>query len=253
MKKIIRRDIRTLLGSRVMALMTFFVLQLALLPAVFMKKEAFVSTTLKCMVWAMVLLILYFVYEGANLYLKNLQQMKYFPGLREEGIPAEKVLWYKQVISLGTILALVALFIAGFVIDVLLIAGQYPAVKKELSTLDLSGLLGDTSGGIFLPTVLAVLNVILVLALTVALAYLSVSLSFVFFTRQKFAGISCMFVFMTFYLLFMMIDSRALGRLTSPLGRAAAVLVYLVMLLAMLLGHRQFILKKMTSYCYNNH
>ncbi len=252
MRKVIRRDLRTILGSRVMAVVTFLLLQLALLPAVFMKKESFITTTLKCMIFATIILVIYFLYEGANLYLRNLQKITYFPRLREDGVPAWKVLVYKQVITLATIFAVVVTFVAGFAIDTWLIAGRYPVVKKELRQMDLSGLLGDTSGGLALPIVLAILNLLLVLAVMAALAYLSVSLTYVYVTGQKFAGLSCIFVFLTFYMFLMMMDSHTLGKLTSLGGRAAALVVYAAVLAAMYLGHKWFFDKKMLARCYHN-
>lgn len=252
MRKVIRRDLRTILGSRVMAMVTFVLLQFALLPAIFMKKESFITTTLKCMIFAMIILVIYFLYEGASLYLKNVQKISYFPKLREDGVSAWKVLVYKQIISWVTVLVVVVLFVAGFAIDTLVIAGKYPVVKEELRQMDLSGLLGDTSSGMALPIVLAAINLMLVLAVMVALAYLAVSLTCVYISRQKFAGMSCIFVFITFFMFLMMIDSRALGKLTSIGGRTVAVVVYTVILVAMVLGHKWFFGKKMLTYCYSN-
>lgn len=245
MKVLLQKDIRGILPSRVMAIITFFILQLALVPAVFMKNEAWIVTALKCMIVAAVALILFFVYEGAALFLKNIQKQTYFQSLRDAGVPTGKVLLYKQVFTWLTLVVTAALFIGGFAADTLLIAKKYPSVREELTAMDWSSLLGDVSGGKAIPILLAVLNLMFVLGATVALAYLSVSLTYVFFTRQKFAGLSCIFVFLTFYLLLMTIDARLLGRLTSVGGRTAAVLFYLILTAALAAGHRWFFRKKL--------
>lgn len=245
MKTLLRKDIRGILPSRVMAVITFFILQLALVPAVFMKNEAWIVTALKCMIVAAVALILFFVYEGAALFLKNIQKQTYFQSLSDARVPVGKTLLYKQVFTWLTLVVTAALFIGGFAADTLLIAKKYPSVREELTAMDWSSLLGDVSGGKAIPILLAVLNLTFVLGATVALAYLSVSLTYVFFTRQKFAGLSCIFVFFTFYLLLMTIDARLLGRLTSVGGRTAAVLFYLILTAALVAGHRWFFRKKL--------
>lgn len=251
MKTLLRKDLKVILPSRVMAVIAFLVLQLALLPAVFMKKEAWIVTTLKCMIFVTVAMILFFVYEGANLFLKNIQKQTYFQSLSDAGVPVGKVLLFKQLITWITVLLTTALFIGGFALDTLLIAKKYPVVRKELQALDLSSLLGDVSGGKAIPALLAVLNLAFVLGVTVALAYFSVSLTYVFFTKQRFAGLSCIFVFLTFYLLIMSVDARLLGGLTSVGGRAAAVLVYFVLLLALAAGHRYFFRRKLEPLMLN--
>lgn len=245
MKTLLKKDIKGILPSRVMAVITFLVLQLALVPAVFMKNEAWVVTALKCMIVAVVALILFFVFEGASLFLRNIQQQTYFRSLSDAGVSVGKTLLYKQLITWLTLLAAAVLFIGGFAADTLLIAKKYPAVRQELTAMDWSGLLGDVSGGKAIPILLAVLNLTFVLGTTVALAYFSVSLTYVFFTRQKFAGLSCIFVFFTFYLLLMTTDARVLGRLTSVGGRTAAVMFYVILTAALAAGHRWFFRKKL--------
>ncbi len=244
MKIVLKKDLAGILPSRVMAVLAFLILQLSLIPAVFMKKEAWIVTALRCMIFVTVAMVLFFVYEGASLLLRNIQKQTYFKSLDEAGVPFGRVLFYKQLVTWLTALLAAGLFLGGFALDTVLIAKQFPVVGQELSAMDWNSLLGDVSSGKAIPILLAVLNFAFVLAATVALAYFSVSLSYVFFSKQRYAGISCLFVFFTFYVLLMTVDRRFLGSLTSLGGRAGAVLFYVCLTLLLAVGHKKFFQKK---------
>ncbi len=198
MKQVFLSDLKGILASRIMIAVAFVVLEGFVLAGIFMSNEALTSTAVLTYLFATVGILLYLVMEAGSIYLNNLRKVNYFDTMKAKGITEIKVLGYKIVHTLLAMVAYALLYFGALAIDVMLIGNAFPEEKSGLKELGFREMVvgsGDPFVPAFLTTLLELLSILLVL---LVLAYFSVTMTYAFFVKLRFAGMCSVFVFFTF-------------------------------------------------------
>lgn len=183
MKLVIKKDLKEILPSRVMMVISFILLECILLAGLGLKNSSLVSTCLIIMILLIFISIIYTAFEAGSIYFRNLRSQVYFSDLEKQGVSTPKTLLWKCLISCGTVFVYCALGALEIGLSSLVFFNMYPDEKEKFIE-------KMSSDGQVLVGPLDLLNYLLIAFAAMVLVYCVVSLTYAFFLKQRLSGIS---------------------------------------------------------------
>lgn len=200
LKVLLKKDIKELLPGFVMFAMAGIALCVMCLFGIFTGNGNFAVTAIYVFLFALILVFVYHVMKGANLYRKNLSDTAYLQAAAEKKVTPKTFILGKMLWT--WILAAVSVtgYLAGIVIMAAAAFHKLPVVEEEIRKQGFFSQLGKAFGSIApLNVVLSYIALVLVVAAVTSMAYLAFALCWMYFIRGRYAVIASL---MTFFCIF---------------------------------------------------
>ena len=208
LKVLLKKDIRALLPGFVMFFMAGIALAIMCLFGIFTGNGDFTVTALYIFFYAIIIVLVYNVIKGADLYRNNLSDEKYLSGIWDKGVNQKNFIIGKMIWTWILAAITVTEYVTGMVLMSLLAFKKLPGVSDEVGTQGFFGGLDRAFGDSGPLTIfLSYITILFVIAGITAMTYLAFELCYRYFMRGRYAMIaSIMTLFCIFWIVWKIFD-----------------------------------------------
>jgi|GEM_PF-3111471 hypothetical protein len=233
MKRVLRKDIRSLLSPVVMMGAVFLVLECLILAGVGMKNPKLISTCITLAVFAFAITLIYHLFLPGQLLLRNLRERQYFYSLRDEGVSKYRVLIWKFLYTMGSLVVFAALYIAALYLDIWIFGRAFPSEKEALEKFGVRKMIQGSGNDPFGPALAATIFEYVTMGLVlIALVFATVTFTYSLFHRMKLCGFNCLLVYLVMFGAFLKVYQATINGLTGTAAHVRAGVMQLVLAIA---------------------
>ena len=230
MKKVLRKDMKAVLTPVAMMAIAFVVLECLILAGVGMRNVSLISTSIYIAVFAAAITLIYHLYMAGGVFLHNLRERQYFYDLRAEGLSKYRVLLYKFLYSVASLIVFAVAYVGALYLDIRLFAWAFPEEKEEFSKLSVREMICGKNGDAFAPAFCAtVLEYVTAGLFLLALVFAVVAVTYSVFHRTKLCGFNCVLVYLVMFGAFLKVYAATVNGLTGTTAHVRAGVMQIVM------------------------
>lgn len=211
MKKVIKKDLKDVLPSAAMMVVTFVILECGLLAGVVVRNAKLISTCITIAAFAAAVTLVYHLYSLGRVLLRNLRERQYFYDLRSEGVDKYKVVIWKLTYTFLSLMAFAVLYVGALYLDIRLFMWAFPSEREGLAKFGVRKMIvGD--GDSFVPALFSTIFEYAtagLLLLTLVLAV--VTFTYKLFWRSKLCGFNCVLVYLVMFGAFLKVYSATIA------------------------------------------
>ncbi|MGN0165917.1 MAG: hypothetical protein ACI39R_07015 [Lachnospiraceae bacterium] len=205
---LMKKDIKILLPGIVMFLMAAVALCVMCVFGIFTGNGNFTVTAIYVFFFAMIIVCVYNVFKGANLYRKNLSDADYLKSVADRNITSKQFILGKMLWTWTVTAVSLTVYLAGFVSMVFVASNMLPETTDEMEKQEFTSFIPETFADMdFLKGVLSYIVLLAVVAGITAMVYMAFELCFMYFIRGRYAVIaSIMTIFCIFWIIWKVFD-----------------------------------------------
>ena len=198
MKKVLKKDLRSVLPALTMMVVAAVLLECLILAGVAIKNHKFVATCITMGVLSLAISAMYHLFLTGSMLLRDLRNPKVFDELQKEGISKRRAIIFRMIYVLLSMAAFVVLYGAFLFADIEIFKAALPEAGEDLSKFGFRKMI-QHDGEAFLPSLgSTVFEYITLLALLVILVYFTVYLAATVVLRYRFAGFGSVVMYLFF-------------------------------------------------------
>ena len=244
MKKVLRKDLKAVLTPVSMMAVAFLVLECMILAGVGLRNASLIATCIYIALFAAAITLIYHLFISGGVFLRNLRERQYFYTLRAEGVSKYKVLIYKFLYSVGSLVVFAVAYVAALYLDIQLFTRAFPEEKEGFSKLGVRKMICGENGDAFAPAFLAtVFEYLTAGMLLLALVFAVVTVTYSVFHRTKLCGFNCVLVYLVMFGAFLKVYAATINGLSGTTAHVRAGVMQLI-LTALFMALALYMMKK---------